>query len=161
MPSDPGALALWLDGTGFADVARSAGWVYPLANLVHLLGLVMLIGSIGLVDLRLLGAFPALSLPVLWRSLVPLSLMGFLLLLASGSVLLAADAPALARNPAFGWKLALIALAGLNALAAWLWFAPSRLDLDRPAPPALRALAALSLLLWLGVATAGRLIAYV
>lgn len=136
-------------------MARESAWAYPLANLIHLLGLVLLVGGIGFLDLRLAGCFRALPLAALSRALTPLAITGLLLLVLSGAVLFAADAGALVRSPRFQLKLLLIALAIANAvLFRRLWKGESTPG------PALRLIAVLSLLLWLGVASLGRLIAY-
>lgn len=146
-------LAAQADGSAFAH--WSSATAYPVANVLHLLGLVLLVGGIGLVDLRIAGLFRSLPVRALSKALTPLSIAGLALMLLSGIVMFAADAEALARSDIFRRKLILIALALLNAGAfRWLWR-----DLDRPTLAA-RIMAGLSLILWLAVATHGRLIAY-
>jgi hypothetical protein len=129
---------------------------YPLANVAHVLGAVMLVGSIGIVDLRLLGAFRALPEREVVKSLSPLGVGGLLLMLASGLVLFAADATALATSPVFRWKLVLIALATLNALAFRSLWARHGARIT----PGLRLMALASLVMWLAVLVLGRWIAY-
>jgi hypothetical protein len=144
-------------GTPFAAWAAGSPQAYPVANVLHLLGLVMLIGAIGLIDLRLLGAFPRLPLQPLAEALTPLGIGGIAVLAGSGSILFAADAVALAGSETFRLKLVLIGIALVNAAAFRILY--GRLDAARPGRLA-RAMAAASLALWLGVATYGRLIAY-
>lgn len=144
-----------IEASAFGTAARESAWLYPAANLVHLLGLVCLVGGIGVVDLRLVGAFRNLPLAALSRALTPIAVAGILMLAASGPVLFAADATALARSPRFLTKLALIAVALTNALAFRFWWRGE----ETPSWP-LRALAGVSILLWLTVAALGRLIAY-
>ncbi len=139
--------------------ARSA-LAYPLANLAHLLGLVMLVGGIGILDLRLAGLFRALPVAPLSAALTPIALAGLALMALSGPVMFAADAVALATSATFRWKLALIALALLNAVGFRLLWRRHLQDWDAAAPAAARAMAAASLLLWLAIGTLGRLIAY-
>lgn len=127
-----------------------------MANTAHVIGAILLVGSIGLLDLRLLGYARGASLPVLARALTPLAASGFALMVASGSVLFAADARALAGSGVFLIKLGLILLAGINALAFRAAFAGR----DEPLPALAKGLAAASLGLWLGVVVAGRWIAY-
>lgn len=149
------ALAAAAEASALGAWARGSALAYPIANALHLLGLVLLVGSIGLLDLRILGAFPALPLQALARALTPLAVAGLALLALTGALLFAADARALAHNPAFRWKLALVAVALVNALAfRTLW---------RGQPPGapLKAMALASLALWLGTAALGRFIAYV
>lgn len=135
---------------------RESPWAYPVANLLHLLGLVLLVGSIGVLDLRIVGAFRALPLAHLSRALTPLALGGLVLMVLSGPLLFSADAIALSRSSTFAWKLALIVVALVNALAfRWLW----RDSLGEPSP-VLRLMAIASIALWLWIAALGRLIAY-
>lgn len=150
------AIAAAIEASQLGIFVRGSPWAYPIANLLHLLGMVMLVGGIGIVDLRLAGAFRTLPLVQLTRALTPVALCGLGLMVLSGPLLFAADAVALSRSPAFGWKLALIALALANAVAfRLLW----RRDEGVPAP-ALRIMAVASLGLWLSVAALGRMIAY-
>lgn len=151
------AIAQWVAGTPFADWAASNPYAYPAANTVHVLALVLLLGGIGLVDLRLLGAFRTLPLQPLSRALVPIAATGVLILAASGSILFAADAVSVARKGVFQLKLALIGLALANvALFRWRYGAV----VSHPPPKGARLLALASLMLWTSVAICGRLIAY-
>ena len=151
------AIAERVAATPFADWAASNPYAYPAANTVHVLALVLLLGGIGLVDLRLLGAFRTLPLQPLSKALVPIAATGVLILAASGSVLFAADAESVARKGVFQLKLVLIALA-LGNVAAFRWlYGAVAAD---PPPRGAQALALVSLLLWTSVAICGRLIAY-
>lgn len=125
--------------------------------MVHLFGLVLLLGGIGLVDLRLLGAFPKLPLDALSEALTPLAITGVLLLISSGSVLFAADAVALAGSRTFQWKLVLIGLGLLNALSFRFLVRGGGWSL---VPRGAQMLALVSLLLWASVLILGRMIAY-
>lgn len=135
--------------------ASQSALAYPVANTLHVLGAIVLVGAIGLLDLRVLGFARGAALPPLARALTPLGLAGFAIMVVSGSILFAADANALARSPVFGAKLVLIGVAGLNALAFHQAFR-SRAEPTLTA----RSLAAASLLLWILVVIAGRWIAY-
>lgn len=151
------AIAERVAATPFADWAASNPYAYPAANTVHVLALVLLLGGIGLVDLRLLGAFRALPLQPLSKALVPIAATGVLILAASGIILFAADAESVARKGVFQLKLVLIALALANVAAFRLLYGAVASD---PPPPGARALALVSLLLWTSVAICGRMIAY-
>lgn len=151
------AAASWLDTVGIGGWARGSADAYPIANVLHLLGLVMVLGGIGVVDLRIAGAWRALPVEPLARALTPVAVMGLALMLASGTVLFAADGAALARSGMFQTKLLLIATAVANALLfRWRW---RTLSTGEP-PVAARVLALLSIGLWLSVGFAGRMIAY-
>lgn len=156
---DPAALAAALEASPFGAWARGSSYAYPAANLVHLLGLVMLIGGIGVLDLRLLGLFRPLPAGTLARALVPLAATGVLLLVPSGFTMFAADAGPLFRSDLLRWKLALIAVGVVNLVIVhrtWRGFA----GWDAGPPAAARVTAAVSLGVWLAAATLGRLIAY-
>ncbi len=154
---------------GFGDAVQSSpfgmwagqsSYAYPVANLVHLLGLVMLVGGIGLVDLRFAGVFPSLPAAALSRVLTPVAIAGLLLMVSSGFVMFAADAEAMTGSVTFRRKLALIALALVNAgLFRWIW--RRRIADWEVSPPLVgRLMAGFSLLLWLAIAAHGRMIAY-
>ncbi len=158
-----GWLAAWaaaLEASGFAFMLRDSSWVYPLANLGHIVGLCLLVGPIVALDLRLLGLGRGVPVAALSRLLTPLAIAGLLLQIVSGALLLTADASALVGNPVFLIKMALFALGVANALLfRWIW----RGALERwdEGPPALgRAQAAASIAIWFGAALSGRLIAY-
>lgn len=148
------AAAAWMDAAGVR--AWAGGEAYPWINMIHLLGLVMLVGAIGVVDLRVAGAWCGLPAAALSRALTPVAAVGLAILLASGVLLFAADGAALATSWVFRVKLVLIAL-GLANVAAFHWLL--RPDVD-DAPGAARAMALASLGLWLTVGGLGRMIAY-
>ena len=149
------AIAELVAGTPFAHWAARSPLAYPVANIVHVLGLAMLLGPIALVDLSLLGAFRALPLQPFVAAVRPFAVAGLAAMLLSGPVLFAADAVALAGSGTFRLKLILVGLALANALAFPLaWRGGGQVG--RPA----RAMAVLSLLLWTAAAIAGRWIAY-
>ena len=149
-------IATRIASTSFATWAAESSWAYPAANVVHLLGLVLLLGGIGLVDLRLIGAFRRLPLNALAHALTPLALLGLGLLTASGATMFAADT-AVAANETFRTKLLLVGLALANAAAFRFRF---RDGTPEPTPAAARLIGAASLLAWLAVAYCGRMIAY-
>lgn len=154
------ALAAALEASPFGTWARGSNLAYPVANLVHLLGLVMLIGGIGVLDLRLVGAFRRLPVEALWRCLSPLAIVGLVLLVPAGFVMFAADASSLAVSTVFRWKVVLIVLALANAAAYRLLWRRRLASWDADPPWGGRVMAAGSLITWLLVAALGRWIAY-
>lgn len=141
-------------------VMRDSLFLYPLANLVHLLGLTLLIAPIALLDLRLLGFGRAISLHDANRILTPWAVAGIVLLLASGLMLFSADAGPLVRTDIFQLKMLLLALNLANVLLfRWLW--GRTIDAWDARPPLIgRMQAVLSLAGWLVIGALGRLIAY-
>jgi hypothetical protein len=153
-------LAAGLEASALGQWMRGSDRAYPVVNLVHLLGLVLLIGPMLLLDLRLLGAGRQYPLPAVSATLTPWAVVGLLLLLPSGALLFAADAGPLLGNPVMQIKLLLIALGIGNALLFRLLWSDrlDEWDLVRPRAGQLQAL--LSALCWLAAGTLGRLIAY-
>jgi hypothetical protein len=127
---------------------------------LHLLGLVLLVGGIGILDLRLCGFGRAIPAAALARFVTPLALAGLAVAAPTGIGMFAADAVSLAASTTFRWKLALIAVGLMNAV--WfrlVWDRQFDAWNERPSQVG-RAVAAASLLIWLAVATLGRMIAY-
>jgi len=156
-------LASWaaaLEASGFSFMLRDSTWIYPLANLGHIVGLSLLVGPIVALDLRLLGIGRAVPVAALSRMLTPIAVTGLVLQVLSGLLLFTADASALVGNPVFRIKALLLVLGLANAVAfRRIW--RHALDSWDSAPPALgRVQAALSIAFWFGVAISGRLIAY-
>jgi hypothetical protein len=152
-----------LEGTALATAVRESSWFYPAAELLHILGFVLLVGAAAMFDLRLLGLSRTIPVRALAGHLLPWSRAGLLVAVPTGLLMFAPDATAMAANPAFRLKLLLILAGGLNALAFHLGPFRSVRDWDRhaPAPARARLAAVLSLLIWTAVIAAGRLIAYV
>jgi hypothetical protein len=153
----------WLEETALAETIRSGTWIYAAIESVHLLGLALLFGAVVALDLRLIGLSRSLSQLAMTRHLLPLAGAGFALSAVSGFLMFAADARALAGNPAFQLKLAFMVFAGINAAAFHL--GPFRAIVaangQRRPPGAAVIMGVGSLLLWMAVVVCGRLIAYV
>ena len=139
---------------------RSSPALYPAVEILHIIGFVVLVGSILALDLRLLGLGRAIPMQPMAQLLLPLSRFGFLLAISMGFLLFSADASHVVRNPAFQTKLLLIAAALVNVVIAHVgpWRRVALWGIEAPGGAKVTAL--VSLLLWLGVVCAGRLIAY-
>ncbi len=161
MEQQPAAsIFLALQESALGHAMRSSPALYPAVEILHIIGFVVLVGSILALDLRLLGLGRAIAIAPLAQLLLPMSRFGFLLAISMGFLLFSADASHVVRNPAFQSKLLLIAAALVTVVIAHLgpW---RRMALwGAEAPGGAKVTALLSLLLWLGVVCAGRLIAY-
>ena len=156
-----------IDPSAFGEVVQSSpfgvwagGEAYPIANLVHILGLIMLVGGIGILDLRLIGLFRKIPTAALAAALTPIAIAGLLLMIPSGATMFASDASTLVNSGTFRTKLLLISLALANAVAfRFIWQGRiEQWDIDPPIGG--RVMAAASILLWLSIAALGRWIAY-
>jgi len=142
---------------------RASRWVYPLVNTAHVVGIALLFGAILPLDLRLLGAWRGVPLPLLTRVLLPVAMAGLALAAATGFMMFAVSATKYAATPVFLAKLGLFAAAVANALLLRLapaWTLARVPDLDAPPAARLKLAAGLSLALWLAVILCGRFIAY-
>lgn len=156
------ALAAALQDSALSQLLRSSLWLYPLVNTGHVVGIALLFGAIVPLDLRLMGGFPRTPLEHLASTLVPVATTGLVLALGTGALLFATRPLDYVAEPLFGIKLALLGAGVVNALA--LRSSPGW-KLVGVAPGALpqrawRLHGLLSIVLWLGVITAGRLIGY-
>ena len=160
-PAGP-AWLVWLETTRLAGAMREWLWLYPAVEVVHILGFALLVGAAALFDLRLLGV--ARHLPVVQAAwfLLPWARRSLVLIAPTGALMFIAHATEMAANPAFRLKLVLLAAAGLNALVfhRGVFRGVEAWNAGVPAPAAARGAALLSLLLWAGVVSCGRLIAY-
>jgi hypothetical protein len=160
-PTGP-AWLVWLETTGFAAAMRQWLWLYPIVEIVHIVGFVVLVGAAVMFDLRLLGVGRGLPVSAMAEHLLRWSRWSLVLVLPSGAAMFMAHATEIAANPAFQLKLALIAAAFLNAgiFHRFPFRAVGDWDTEIAAPPAARVAGALSLALWTGVIACGRLLAY-
>ncbi|MGN2391672.1 DUF6644 family protein [Pelomicrobium sp. G1] len=145
-----------------ARAMRESLWLYPIVEVVHLLGLAVLVGGVVLFDLRVLGVSKRLPVGALACHLLPWSLAALLLIVPSGLLMFSAHASEFIANRVFLLKMSLLMAAGINALmfhlgpfrqaAAW--------DTDVPAPGLARLHAGASILIWIAIVACGRLLAY-
>ena len=154
-------IAAALEASSLGVAIRDSTFLYPVVNIVHLIGLVMVLGGIGLLDLRMLGLARRLPLAGTYGLLTGTAVAGVCVQMASGFLLFTSDATALIGNDAFLLKMILFATALLNAaMFRFLW--RKRIATWDAAPPfAGRMQSALSLLIWSTIGVLGRLIAYV
>ena len=157
----PAAL-VWLETSGLAQAMRQWLWLYPIVEIVHITGIVLLVGSVAMFDLRLLGLSRALPVSRMAQHLLPWSVAGLGIVAVTGLMMFSAHATEFWSNPAFWVKMALIAIAGVNALLfhSGVFRSVMRWDAGAAVPRAAQLSAVASLMLWVGVITCGRLLAY-
>ena len=135
------------------------GW--PIMESIHFLGLSMLVGCIGVFDLRLLGFGKRIPIASLHR-LIPWGLAGFAINITSGSMFLLTEPDQYIYNPSFHFKVLFITIAGLNALTfyATSWKRVNAPGASPEATPIAKVVAIVSLSMWIGVIVAGRLLTF-
>ena len=154
------ALAMWLPTTRLAAL-MGGDWEWPVAESLHFIGLSLLIGTVGLFDLRLLGLGRRIPLPGLHR-LVPWGVLGYGINLMTGICFFTAAPDQYMYNPSFQFKILFMSLAGVNvALFYTTMFRKIKvLGPGDNAPLPARIIGGASLFLWLGVITCGRLLTF-
>jgi len=146
--------------TGVHTLMTSA-WGWPVVESLHFLGLSLLIGGVGVFDLRMLGLGRGIPMGALHR-FVAWGVAGYVLNVCTGLLFLTSAPDQYVYNPAFQVKLALMLVAGLNVLFFYRFvFARVRdASAGGEAPLAAKVAAAVSLTCWIGVIVCGRLITY-
>ena len=151
-----------IEGSSLGQAMRESLWLYPTIEIVHIVGIALLFGSIAVLDMRLLGVSRNVSVRSLAGHVLPWTAASFLLIVPSGLAMFVAYASELIASPLFVAKISLIMAAGVNAALfhAGVFRGAAAWDAEAPPPPAARAAAATSLLLWVSVIACGRLLAY-
>jgi hypothetical protein len=157
-------LARWLEETPMGASVRQSLWLFPAIETVHLLGMATLLATIGAFDLRLIGLIlRGERLSGVARRVLPWAWAGFALQVITGALLFSSEAVHMVRNPAFRVKMALIVVAGAQALV-FQWMARRRMagwDVEAKPRTGLRIAGAASLALWIAVVAAGRWIGFI
>lgn len=146
-----------------ADLVIEYSLLQPACETLHFIGLALLIGPIGMLDLRLLGFARGVPIAALHR-FVPLGIAGFLLCMVTGLVFVLGD-PFLQpisyfRNLSFQLKMLFVALAGINVLvfyATGIGRKVAALGVGEDPPLGAKVIAGASLVLWIGVMYFGRM----
>ena len=153
----------WLHETPLAATIRANELLFPWFESVHVLAITLVLGSIAVVDLRLLG-IASYNRPVtkLIREVLPVTWTAFGVAAFTGSMLFASNAVEYIHNFPFRMKMLLMLLAGINmgvfhmvtyrSIGAW--------DDARRTPPAARFAGGVSVALWLGIVAFGRWIGF-
>jgi hypothetical protein len=135
-------------------------WVWPGLEAVHFIGLAVLFGVIVIVNARLLGFLPQVPFAALHR-LIPWGVLALGINVVSGMLFLIATPEQYADNISFHWKIGLLILAGVNLLYLTKAEGPFRVGAGDAVPGAVKAMAASSILLWIGVMYFGRMLPFI
>lgn len=137
------------------------GWLWPVCESLHFLALCVLIGAAGLFDLRLLGFLRGVSLRTAHR-FIPLAIVAFVVLLATGVIFLMSQPQQYFTNISMWLKAVFLVVAGVNAAVFELGFSRRLMDLppDADMPMSAKVIGAVSLLSWFAVLYFGRMLPY-
>ncbi|WP_225865897.1 DUF6644 family protein [Dyadobacter aurulentus] len=152
----------WLEKSSWAVGIRQSLYLYPVLEIIHILGIVMLVGAAFLFDLRLLGYSKNLPVAGLAKHLLPWSQRGLILIIPSGLLLFITNAQALGTDFTFWLKLALILVAALNAwiFHRFIYKIPKGDSRETMLSGTSKLSALISISVWIAVIACGRLLAY-
>jgi len=149
-----------VEGLAIAKAMRDMPWLYAAAGILHILGFVTLVGCVAVFDLRVLGLSKGIPVRALARHTLPWAVAALLVIVPTGLAMFAAHAAVLLASKVFQLKMALLLAAALNA--AFFHTGPyvsvKSWDIDATAPLLARISVAVSLGLWAGVISCGRLL---
>ena len=157
-------LCQWLEQSSLGNEVRDSSWLFPLIETIHLFGIVVLVGATSALDLRLLGlAMKREPVAKLARQMLGWTWAAFMVMVVTGFLMFSSEATRCWENTAFRYKMAMLLLAGLNALIFHItsYRQVDRWDSASRTPTAAKIAGVFSVLLWFGIVAAGRLIAFV
>jgi uncharacterized membrane protein SirB2 len=153
----------WLDQTALSQAIQiHSSWVVPAVQTIHILAIALVMGSVLMIDLRLVGVVGrAQPVEKVFARFLPFVWWPLLILLASGAIMIIGEPARSLRNPVFQIKVVLI-LAAVAVTFAIVRASRSQAAGETARAPRLpvRLLAVLSLAIWVGIICAGRWIAY-
>jgi hypothetical protein len=153
----------WLQATALAKTISENEILFPWIESVHVLAIVLVVGTISIVDLRLLGvASLDRAVSRLMHDVLPYTWGAFVVAAITGALLFSSNATVYAHNIFFQGKLVLLALAGLNMTAFHVAGTGDvgRWGATRQTPIVAKAAGGASLLLWIAVVAFGRWIGF-
>jgi hypothetical protein len=155
--------ATWLHRTPLSlALQHQVAWLWPVCETLHFAGLALLIGVVGMFDLRLLGFMKRVPIGAA-REFMPLALVGFTLNLLTGTIFVISQPAQYFANYTWWLKVALLLLAGLNALVFETAYGrrAAAIPAGEDTPMAFKVIAAVSLISWFAVLWAGRMLPFI
>ena len=152
-----------LESSGLATHIRNSLYIFPLIEATHVVGLAMVVGTIAVIDLRLLGvASTRRSFRRMASDILKWTWVGFVVTAATGSLMFITNAGVYYNNFFFRTKMVMLALAGINMLIFELSAGRTihRWDKAPAAPLVARTTAVLSLVMWITIIFLGRWIGF-
>jgi uncharacterized protein DUF6644 len=157
------ALLKLIEASRFATTIRDSIWMFPIIESVHVISFTLVVGTIAIIDLRLLGlASTARSFQRMAFDILKWTWAAFGLTVATGLTMFTTNAGIYYHNPFFRTKMLLLALAGVNMVVFEVTAGRTihQWERARSAPSAGKAVAVLSLTLWISVIFMGRMIGF-
>jgi hypothetical protein len=157
--------AVWqsISNWPLAQFIAGSSWAFPTVETFHVVAIVIVLGSIAVMDLRLLGLASTTSrVTEISNDTLPWTWGAFVVAVISGLLLFISKAPDYMASPYFIWKMVLIALAGVNmgVFHVFTWRGVGAWDSNAAVPGAGKLAGALSLALWITVVFLARAIGF-
>ena len=151
----------WLESTRISKLLFGMTWLWPACESLHFIGLCMLIGGAGLLDLRLIGMFRGVPIRAV-KAMMPWAIVGFAINAVTGALFLIMQPHSYLSSGVFWSKVAFLGLAGGNALFFETRLAAQAMSMDPDAdtPRAMKLVGACSLFSWFAVLYCGRMLPY-
>lgn len=152
----------WLSGTSVSHTINEYPWLWPICETLHFIGLALLVGITGTLDLRLLGFMKGVAISAI-REFMPWAIAGFAIYLVTGLVFFIGLPRQYVNNPAFFAKMFFLVLAGLNAMFFETRLGSRVLAMGprESTPTSFKIVGAVSLIAWLGVLYFGRMLPFI
>ena len=155
------SLQAWLESTNVSYFMTHVKWAWSISESIHFIGLCLLIGTVGMFDLRMLGILKRVPLAALHR-LIPFGVLGYGLNMMTGFTFLSGYPDQYIYNPAFHLKILFMAVAGLNVAVFYLtmYRSVAACGPGDEAPFPARVAGGVSLICWIGVIFCGRFLTF-
>jgi uncharacterized membrane protein len=135
-------------------------WVWPVAEIFHFIGLTMILGTVLLINLRLLGMINHVSFASVYR-LLPWGIAGFIINFISGMLFFITVPDQYTQNSGFARKMVLMVIAALTMIYPTIFNRVSDLKPEEVAPMPNKLIAGTSIVLWVAVIFFGRYLPYI
>jgi hypothetical protein len=153
----------WIMTTEFSIAITKYPWIWPACETLHFIGLALLIGCIGVLDLRMLGYATHISIKAI-HDFVPWGVLGFVINAITGALFFIGAPFQYNNNVAFLWKILFIAIAGVNILYFYLGgvlHKVEELGPDANPPMSAKVVSGISIVSWFMVMYWGRMLPFV
>ena len=156
-------LAQFVSSWPLAQYIAESSWAFPTFESIHVIAIVTVIGTIAVMDLRLLGVASAqCAVTEMSRDTLPWTWGAFIVAFITGSLLFISKANDYTVNPFFLWKMVMVVIAGINMAIFHLftWRTVKTWDTDCQVPLGGKIAGGLSLTFWIVVVVLGRAIGF-
>jgi hypothetical protein len=156
-------LCAWLENTSIGTAIRRSTWLFPAIETLHVLATVIVVGSVSMLDLRLLNlAWRDRSIREIHEEVLPWTWSSFAVAAIAGSLLFSSTATKYYHNFPFRMKMVLLVLVGINAafFETHTYQRVANFENETCIPAAAKTAGAIGIVLWIAVVACGRWIGF-